>query len=169
MQQPEIKLYDLYDMWYEPLLVQRWFIITLIIVGFIFISLFIWFVVKKIRTKKPLLPWQRALQEFKKLEAKTMRMEHSQEFYVQLSHILKEYLQERYHEVLLDKTDQEVIEFFQNRDVLKLFTSDIEQVLQGAVRIKFAKQSAVQETMKRDVAVCAAVVQKTIPTKPSGT
>lgn len=161
-QQPEIKLYDLYDIWYEPLLAQRWFIITVIVVSLIIVSLLAWFITKKLLAKKPLMPWQRALQAFERLQnPEFIQAEKSQEFYVQLSYILKEYLQERYQEALLDKTDQELIEFFQNRDVLKPFTEEMEQVLQGAVTIKFAKQSAARETMKRDVAACTAVIEKT--------
>ena len=168
MQQPEVKLYDLYDIWYQPLLSQGWFVAVLSFFGCVLVGLLIWIITKKIYKQKQILPWERALSALTTLQdQKYMNTQKSKEFYSQLSLILKEYLHERYTIALLDKTDQELLEFFRNDEVLKTFSAELEQVLQGATRVKFAQKLAALETMKQDLATCSSLVEKTRPTPPS--
>lgn len=164
MQQPEIKLYDLYDIWYESLLSQWWVIAVLVFVGALCVGLCLWFVIRKIKQKAAVPAWQQALRSFEQLQAETyLQAEKSQEFYLQLSAILKEYLQDRYQVALCDKTDQELLQFFGSSEVLDAFAAEMDQVLQGATMVKFAQQRAALETMKRDLAFCSSLVEKTKP------
>lgn len=163
-QQPEIQLYDLYDIWYEPLLQQWWCKVLLIVGSCLCITACIWFLYKKLSTKKMLPPWQRALRSFEQLHTDAyLQAEKSQEFYLQLSAILKEYLQDRFQVAVRDKTDHELIEFFQHDEILQRFTADIGQVFEGASYVKFAQQAAALETMKRDLATCSSLVEQTKP------
>lgn len=161
--EPEIRMYDLYDVWYHPFWQQGWFRQSMIAFGVLCIAVVVvlmyWWWAK--RRKKAVPAWSHALQAFATLQPEHYRQQEAQLFYTRLCLIFKEYLMQHYQVNLIDKSDQEVINFFCTYGLSPELADQIEKVLQGAITIKFAKQSAAHEHMIRDLQKCVSFVQQT--------
>jgi hypothetical protein len=156
----EIRLYDLYDIWYEPFWVQRWFVVMLSILFFFALGFFMYWLMLKRRKKHVLSSSGRALAALKELNT-SVYVNNGKQFYTELCTIIKNYLQERYSINLTDKSDHEIMLLFQTRDDAPEVAQQLETVLYGAVTIKFAQHKAAQEQMAHDLQTCILLVEKT--------
>jgi len=81
-----------------------------------------------------------ALQKLEKLKKEKIWKEGKvKEFQSQLTHILREYLENRYHIKALEQTTSEIINSLNNIDMPEKYISLISEILQIADMVKFAK------------------------------
>ncbi len=152
---PEIPLFDLYDLWYEPLWHKSWFwwLICLFVFSVIVLGVF-WFIRKRRAHKHGIekTPWQIALErlEYIKLEDYNDPASHKL-FYSELTAILKRYLTGRYDVHLESKTDEEVIIVVRESEFPKELLDRLSSIFHGALYIKFAHQDAAYQQMQHDL------------------
>jgi fucose 4-O-acetylase-like acetyltransferase len=161
----ENELYGMYEMWHEPFWQTTYFLIAVGITAFSCVLVAGWFYYKKRRSKQMVQScWQVALIRLQDLQ-KTDRItpDHCKEFYFVLTHILKNYLHERYNFDLVGKTDEEVITYLATTDFPPELLTMLESIFNGCVIVKFANMQAIQATIERDFAAADTLVKRTIP------
>lgn len=147
MEQQKLELIDIYDIVYEP-----WWLSTVAKIGFCIVGIVacigIGYLIYR-KTKKPpvIFYWQKALGDIGKLEKTDFS--DGQAFYLRLTEIMKEYLQQHYAVHLVDKTDTELLEVLKTTSVIPSHVYEtMKELLEGVVFIKFAHQHAAQERME---------------------
>lgn len=164
MVSPDIQVYELYDLWYQPLWKHPYAIIGLMLIG----SIVLYFIARwwqELRKRRIIQdPWQEAISQLQALDL-TLFHEHEMHkiFYSYLTAILKKYLSKRYQLDLNGKTDQEVVFVLANSGFPRDLSGHLEPILQGAVIIKFSNQDAAQDRMRYDLMHSIDIVRNTIP------
>ena len=160
MNQDNLKLIDIYDITYNPWWMSFWFkifVILLIVIIIILIGLYCY----KKYIKKSIPYWQLTLNFLSAL--KNNNQIDGQSFYLELTNVLKKYLQERYKVHLVDKTDIELLQEIKNNTEMPNFIYDlIQKILDGVMVIKFANQKAIKEQMDLAINLSIEVVNKTL-------
>lgn len=159
-------LYDIYSVWHVPFWQTSWFYTLMIAAGIALCALVILMVYKTFFAKKvaPLAPWQKALNDLYDLEQLDLStQENGKQFYLKLTAILKQYLQDRFQLPLVAKTDAEMASYLQDSDLEKKYK--ISEICNGCVLIKFANQSAIEEQSKAHLNLALKLVSETIPKK----
>lgn len=154
MQQP-IEIFDIYDYWYTPLWHRGWFIV-LVVLGILAI---VGYVVYRMVTRthhKEVSYFESALAHLEQLEYAGYQ---PKKFYHSLTSIMKDYLSYAYSLELSDKTDQEVIGSIKEHHVSPEVVDLLEEVLVGAIRIKFAPKMKAQAHMNEDLSRCIKAVK----------
>lgn len=164
MNTSDIKLYELYDIWYTPVWRQPWFKIGLGIVGLMVLCLvvFAWF--KKKSRPKIKEPWQEALDSLYAINLKLFEEpEHHRMLYQHITAILKKYIGTRYSLDLASKTDHECLVIVAQSTFPSDLLAQLKSIMESAVTIKFAHQEAVMEHMRLDLLRSMDIVRNTIP------
>ena len=123
-----------------------------------------WLVKKRKRKEllEQLSPAEQALVELGKLTPKDYETkEEFKAFYFSITIIIKNYFQKQFVWQVLEKTDNELIEYLKNRSFEQKLTSELKQVLQGSLLIKFANAQTLREQAERDLATVIEIVRKT--------
>lgn len=161
------QLYDIYGVWYVPFWQRPWFYWSMLSVGFVGISILVWMFIKKYYGQKSVeqIPyWQQALDQLHLLRQHNVATaEHGQKFYLTLTIILKNYMQERYAYDVRSKTDAEVLAYLKEMNFDKTLYNELEQVFQGSVFIKFANTQAMQSQIEQDLLRSQAFIHNTLP------
>lgn len=164
--QQEIQLYDIYPMWHLPFWKTWPFYIGVGVLISLIIGLLGWFVWKKLRNKKVATEpvWISALRNLRALQnKKCVTKEEGKQVYFALTDILKRYIQERFGLPVHGKTDEELIRYLKEHNLLPELRDDIADIAQGCVYIKFANEQAMQDHIARHIALSISLVTKTIP------
>jgi len=172
-QQPPIsqQLSDLYGIWHVPFWQRTWFTVTMWMLAIIFVvalgylALRIW----KKRQKPAPTPWEHALGQLEELAARNCSTpEQAQAFYLELTALLKTYLNERYGYNVQGKTDAELVDYVRAQEELPAGVVDhIGAILQGAVLIKFAGEQARAQQIEGDTTRARSIITITIPKEDS--
>ncbi|MCX5925058.1 MAG: hypothetical protein NT124_02050 [Candidatus Dependentiae bacterium] len=175
-------LYDIEGMWHQPWWQSKECSILIYVI--ISISLFLvlvavirWYILRK--KAHVLMPWEQALQDMyaiKSINYKDIGGDRDRDtrsdqeiqdlhvlFYVEISKILKKYLQARYAFAVCNSTDRETVAYLQAIDFNKEITGMIAEVFNGGQYVKFAGQKAVKENRERHFDMGITIIQKTIP------
>jgi hypothetical protein len=167
MQQEQgIPVYNIYDWWYEPFWYRPYFRILFWIIGILFLCTLLFFIVRYIKKmqKKPLDPWQEALNQLQRIRLELFEDEETHKmFYTHLTHVLKNYLAQRYGLSLEGKTDQEVIQEVKHSPLPIDLQEQVRSLFSGAEIIKFAHQEGAGERMRYDLIRAIDIVRNTIP------
>ena len=158
-QQP--KMYDIYGVEYNPWFLQSWFIYSVIGCVALLISyvLYRWY---RARKKSALTYTQRAMQDLDLLE-KSDWSNHKQ-FYIQLTTILKEYLQKHYGKNFVGATDSECLQNLQtDRFIPESIATRFEELTEGVMFVKFANAQTAQERMQKDLDHVKIIITTTSP------
>lgn len=160
----EQELYDIYDLWHVPFWQTLWFKIIFFSVLFLaLIVLIVWFVRRRRKHKKELSAGEQALHDLYALrERKLVCSEHAQEFYLQVTAILKTYLQHQYHLPVQAKTDQELLHFLYQEHFSPALLQELQEIFSGMELIKFARASAVSDQLERDLQRSISFVEQMI-------
>ena len=118
---------------------------------------------------KPYIPPHiTALKELKTLaERQSWNKGEAKTFHVQLSQIIRTYIDERFHISSLEKTTREVSELINTLDIHSSDKSKLLVALRLGDQIKFAKRQALSEEHTRSISVCIDFVQNTME-RPEG-
>lgn len=161
----DIKIYELYSVWYDPVWyhIPWWSVFSIVLVICAALTLFFYRRYNAYRIKH-VDPWQKALDQLSTLKPELFESaEHHKIFYTYLTGILKEYLSHRYGINLAGKTDQEVIDNMQSSEFPNDLLKQLQTVFQGAVVIKFSHQESAFDHMKFDLRRSIDIVRNTIP------
>jgi len=109
-------------------------------------------------------PWDAALQALELLQQeKVMTIEQGGNLYATLTRILKKYLHQRYGFDIASKTDDELIVYLEHHNFDPLLLSDIREIFEGSVYIKFAHVQVMQERIEKDLERSRAFIKATVP------
>lgn len=152
-------------------------VLLLLIVAFVY---FVFIRKKKfpfLQTQKKLLPFDRAIQDLKKLQnSKYLIQSQHKEYYTRLTDIVKAYLEEEVHILAKESTTDELlakINLLQEKGKLNLnqeTITNLKRVLQTADLVKFAKNKPSDDNAEYDRETIENVVIKTkeaIPLEPT--
>ncbi len=170
MNQQELELFDLYDLWYEPFWHKPWFWPIVVTVILLLAALVVyWFVKKRMKTKQIIKePWQEALEQLAILKVHECKsITARKQFYSNLTYILKRYLIRRYGIALESKTDEEIIVIIQNSEFPVELFATLSTIFNGAQYIKFAHQDAALEQMNYDLEHTISIIKSTGSNTPS--
>lgn len=134
------KWYDFIPDW----ITDNWWIIILLIVLIIGVIAIIFIIKTKKKsikqTKKVIPPYDLAMIKLTSLKgAKLCEIGQEKEFYTQLTNILREYLAGRFNIYAMEMTSTQIIQALKNNEESRMTNKNIEQVLQMADFVKFAK------------------------------
>ncbi len=157
-----IRIYELYDLWYQPFWLHCMFLFVIGAILIFVIGIVIWMIYKKKNIKKKLPPWDKALRNLERLKPEHFEgYERRKEFYIELTRILKTYLSIRYSIDLLDKTDYESLKNLQRCIGSSLLLEKLETIISGAVWAKFAPQDIIQQKMTEHLSETILIVKST--------
>lgn len=163
----QTELYGNYGIWHRPFWQTTTFYMMIGTITFICLVFLCGLLIKKYRSrrKKQVVPiWQHALQGLELLQKNNkITPIHGKEFYLTVTAILKNYLQERFSLNLRGKTDTEVIVYLEKvAGIDQELLQTIRTVFNGGVMIKFANERAVQEQIEHDFNRSIMIVKKTM-------
>lgn len=157
-------IHDIDDFIFIPFWKTNAFIATLIVlliailgtIGFI-----LWRKYKKNKQLKVVLtPTEWAVQQLTSLTPESYeKKEEFKHFYFEMAQITKKYLFKKFHWEVLEKTDQELIPYLQEKQFEPAQTKKLETVLEGSLLIKFADAQALREQAVRDLKEIKTFVQ----------
>lgn len=136
----ESRWYDFIPDW----ITDNLWVIVLLIVLIIGVVAIIFIVKTKMgsikQTKKVIPPYDLAMIKLTSLkDAKLCEMGQEKEFYTQLTNILREYLAGRFNIYAMEMTTTQIIQALKYNEEIRMTKKNIEQVLQMADFVKFAK------------------------------
>ena len=160
------EFHDIYGYYFVPFYKETWFIVCVLIIGFLILGvviLFLWkWWKKKSEIRKLLSPWEWAFEALHNLSiSKCENREDFKRFYFQLTDVVKEYLHRRYDWKLDDKTDDELISYLENREFDWNHIRDLRTVMKHALFVKYAGQDALLSQAEEAVDIIANIVEKT--------
>ena len=163
----KIDFYEIYDYYYQPICDRRSFKIIIILLSLFFLGILIFFIIKYFlrRSKEEkMLPWQWAFMILKKLSIEQcISKDDYKKFYFELTRIFKKYLHKRYNWNTEDKTDEELINFLENKKFDNYLLHNLKQVFGEALWIKFADEEVLKFQAQKDLKMIYEVIEKTIP------
>ncbi len=158
MEQQKLELIDIYDIVYEPWWLSIQTKITLCVFVLLMCVTIGYLVYKKIRKPVIVLYWQKALHDITALEKTDFS--NGQVFYLRLTEITKQYLQEHYKIHLVDKTDAELLELLRTTKLIPTHVYEtMKELFEGVIFIKFAHQHAAQERMEDAITKVKSLIQ----------
>ena len=162
MNEAKEQIFDIYDIWYEPLLTQTWFIATLIIFLMIMTSLVLYFIYTRYFNKPvkidPLVLIQQRLMSLSNVSIENEK--DGKRVYFEITELMKEYIAYRYHISVIGLTDREIVEWA--RLVMPEDKADVVQkLLLGVTSIKFEHQVVTMQQVKKDIALMQEFIHKT--------
>ncbi|MFA5075058.1 MAG: hypothetical protein WC436_03045 [Candidatus Babeliales bacterium] len=166
MKEEATTFYENYGYYYKPFWQTTYFKFFSFFLIFILVVLALYFIFKFFlkKRKKEFLPWEWALQELNKFDfAKFTSKKDYKKFYFDLTCILKKYLEKRFNWHIQDKTDEELVIFLKEKKFDGNLLSGIENLLQGALTIKFAGQDILKIQADKDLKIAFDLIKNTIP------
>lgn len=159
MNESKEQIFDIYDIWYEPLLSQTWFVVTLILFLSIIIGLVLYFIYtrfyKVVKKNHPLVCIQQKLTD---INSRTIENEYdSKKAYFEMTELLKQYISYRYHISVVGLTDPELLQWA----AINLSQEQIiilEQIFVHTDVIKFEHQLATVEQVKKSIELVQAFI-----------
>jgi hypothetical protein len=163
-------LYDIYSIWHVPFWQTKAFYITISIIVSSLLLVIIWLFARWYFRKKTVIkqPWEVALEQLHLLQQNSYQSkEEGKQCYFAMTSIIKNYLVIRFAYPLEGKTDDEMICYLANIPNHNALADELKEIIEGCIYIKFANQTAMQETIMKHLEQCTAIVKKTIPAQPS--
>jgi hypothetical protein len=161
----DIQIYELYDLWYTPIVKQWWFIGLIITICLVIIGALIFWIVRIKKSRHSIKdPWQEALDSLYAIDLKLFEdPEQHRLLYHTLTKILKKYISKRYSLDLEGKTDAECLTILACSSFPHDLQIPLRNILESAITIKFAHQEAILEHMRFDILRSIDIVRNTIP------
>jgi hypothetical protein len=161
------QFYDIYDYIYVPFWQTRAFIITMLLLFALLTAISIFLIIRyrrKRQKEKPVPPWTLTLEKLEKLHPQNYQTkEEFKLFYFSITSVMKRYIQKRFSHNVIEKTDEELIDYLQQNNFDLTFISQLDGILQGSLFIKFANAQALREQAQKDLNAMIELVKSTIP------
>lgn len=151
----DIQIYDMYDIWYQPPWIIRYFYHSLFFIGFIILVVFGYYWYKK-RVANRKKCWHRALEQLATLNVKDHKA-----FYFSLTSILKNYLIERYSVDVNSKTDWEMVKYLEDNKYGHI--KDLKKIFNETTAVKFSHQDVDDSVLREHLCLSINVVKNSVP------
>ena len=159
----EIDISAIYGYYHKPFIQQLRFklliasaVIALLVLTVIYL--------RRMKKNKKSSPWDQALQQLESLKNNQWNTkEDLKRFYYSLTHIIKQYLKERFGWKTPAKTDEELITYLKERKFNETLLTSLQLLLERAVWIKFADQDILKTHAQKDLQIAKNIILKTIP------
>ncbi|MBU1008313.1 hypothetical protein KKA53_04535 [Candidatus Dependentiae bacterium] len=166
----ETTFYDIYDYIYTPFWQTKHFLVLLasILAIACLIGIFFWIrhVKNKNQIKPTITPWESALRELRALTPHTYETkEEFKKFYFTITRIIKKYFEKQFSFDVIDKTDDELIDYLQSKNLDTKQIQKLKIVLNGSLLIKYANAQALREQAQSDLKTVISLVKQTAPSK----
>lgn len=156
------QLIDVYDVWYEPWWHLKSFYATMIFLAISFSCFLIYLLWKKYIQAQKFSYEQIALLQLQKLHQQPYDSDDSiRDAYFMMTMIMKTYLSKRYNIGLLNKTDQEIIDFIKPIVPVDIFAT-LQELFQRAHQIKFAYAAISLKMLYDDIDYMQRIIYKTV-------
>jgi len=156
--------YDIYEYIYVPFWKSVPFIISIICLAALVTGATTFLFVrarKKRMAKKELSPLETTLLKLKKLSPENLKIKQEYKlFYFKLTEIFKQFLQKDRNWPTEEKTDDELIDYINEKGVDKNLIVKLKKILGGALLVKFANQEALQDQTKNDLWEMISIVKQ---------
>jgi len=163
MNEGKEQIFDIYDIWYEPLLTQTWFIITLIVFLTIIVTIVLYFIYVRF-FNQPVKIDSLAIIQQRLSHLFTISIENEQDskqVYFELTELMKQYIDYQYNVSIKGLTDKEIINWA--CEVMSEHQINmVKQLLLDSSSIKFEHQVASTEQVKKDIRLMQEFIDKTI-------
>ena len=154
----ELELRDIYEIMTVPLWRTPWFVAGVVVVLLITGIVLWYFLKKRAFAVKVVSPFEQALTDLKQLQKNELSS--PKLLYIQLTSLLKRYLEAVYELSLMGTTDDEMMETLKRSDsVPEEIVTQLDRLLHGVVLIKFANQKVADGHMKKAVIECIELVK----------
>ncbi len=147
--QQEMKLYDIYDYYYQPLWPGIWYIIGATLFFLALAALFYWFYKRRTRPS-----WVQAYERLGKLKPQDGRQA---AFYENLITIVRDFFSSHYGCTVQSFTEHELIEFTRDR-LSTQWAKELADLLDRAQKSKFARSHISFIEMQNDQSYMSALV-----------
>lgn len=155
-----LDFYEIYDYYTVPFWHTTWF---MVIIAFFIIALIgiIFFIIRRKKTISPSIWLER---EVKKLNISSLQHKNDfKAFYFTLTHIIKVYLVRRYSWKVMDKTDDELVEFLERKQCDLVVIQAVQKIVTCAQSIKFANVDALRSEAEESLDDVKLIMEKTRP------
>ena len=161
---PIDELADIYEFWHKPWWQTKIFYLSLLGLAAVLLLGVLWYVIRAVRSRKKITPWQRALTDFQQLKTSSYASEQEiSAAYFAMRTTLKRYLAVRYSEDFFDKTDEELIKMLPNFIDQAAVVTDIKDLLTQSTHAVFAAMAASRQSFDDSIEKAISVVKRTIP------
>lgn len=144
------QFYDIKDVITPKFVLSDYLAIILIILGVIILGLVIWYVVRRLKTNKSLVPFKKeeprlpphivAIHELDDIKTqKLWQQGRSKEYHSMITDTLRKYIEERFHTAALEMTSGEILQKIRHLSDADSVYDNLKQILQLADFVKFAK------------------------------
>lgn len=150
----DFEIYEFYEPhWWE----NTWIKIAIIILGLIIIAGLTYFLLT--RRRKPLTPGQLALKELAGLDGKDFSTKKEVRLaYFTLTSIIKRYLKSQFGLRVLDKTDDEVIEFIEEKQFHAPTLEALKKIHSNSLLVKFANYDMIKTQAEQDLIIARQII-----------
>ncbi len=156
--------HDIYSYHYPPIWQTSIFYSILFFVFLIIISIIAIFVFYKKRGQ--ISPEEWAFSQLKEIKRVSRQSKQEyQQLYFSLTKMIKGYLFKRFEWRTINKTDKELLDYLEQQGFDQQLLEKLQATLQGATRIKFANEEALQEQAQRDFATTEELISMCTPKK----
>lgn len=161
MNTQNIQLIDVYDVWYQPWWKTTWWYVSCSMIMCLILLFVLYYLLKSGWFGRALSFDQQALKNLNQLANQSYSSEKQiRAAYFQLTLIFKTYLEQRYAQPLLDKTDIEIVYLMQAiLPETQFFV--LEEFLKRASQIKFSHELAVPAMLYDDIQFVQKFIEQT--------
>jgi hypothetical protein len=144
------EFFDIKDVWKPPFVLADYYPLIFGILIALVVLFLIWYVVKRLRSKKSLVPFRKiepelppydeAIRELDKIkQQKLWQHGRSKEYYTQVTDTLRHYMWRRYGFNAMEMTSHEILEVMREKNDDRAIYDMLKQILRLADFVKFAK------------------------------
>lgn len=159
MSENQFDWYDIYDIVYQPFWQRPWFVIMMLLISLAAIGLFVWLWNKQRQKNISVVPyWQRVHDDLEIIQS-LCNADQASLFYIRMTVLLKQYLESRYDQSFIAKTDQELVAFVRAQNIPTYMQVLVADCIEHATYVKFANQDVVRELMQADLNACRQMIE----------
>lgn len=121
-----------------------WWVISIIVTLLIIAAIVTWILIKKRRhqvvQKIELTPDQLALKDLEKLKQELASGVDSKSYYIELTRILRSYIESRYRIPTFEKTSRQILKSLKSKEIESISFKELEHIFELSDLVKFAKK-----------------------------
>ncbi|MDR3261151.1 MAG: hypothetical protein LBT78_04880 [Tannerella sp.] len=168
------EFFDIKDVWNPPFVLADYYPLIFGILIILVIAFLIWYIVKRIRSRKSLTPFRKtepelppydeAVKELDKIkQQKLWQQGRNKEYHTQLTDTLRHYMWRRYGFNAMEMTSYEILEMIREKNDDRTVFDTLQPILRLADFVKFAKLHPLPDENDRSLSNAYAFVNQTKP------
>jgi len=164
LQDPMQNFVEIYDFWRTPWWQTKVFYIILASIALLSFILFVWLIIRFVKSRRKITPWEQALHELAILKQMPVTSEQSiAKHYFALRTLIKKYIDARHAVSFADKTDEELVQALPGVIEQDDIMHDIKELLQQSEQAVFASAYLTPMLLTASIDKTVSVIKRTIP------